>query len=256
MNTERISLMEQRLDRATAALSALQTALDQYENVLNDIDTLNTYLGSPEWHNDRDDDADGRMPQGLKRGVLSEDAIWNLLEHNRELKKELATIGQTDDTDGTFRPMRRFKQQMSNEECVTLLEQAPRGILALLGDNGYPYTVPLDFLYNDNHLFFHCAREGHKLDAIRRCNKASFCVLSDGKKEPDSWWYHFESVICFGRISIVDDTARTDALLRQIGAKYFPQGYDLEDDMQKNAPRTFVLDLHIEHISGKHVREK
>ena len=133
MNTERISLMEQRLDRATAALSALQTALDQYENVLNDIDTLNTYLGSPEWHNDRDDDAAGRMPQGLKRGVLSEDAIWNLLEHNRELKKELATIGQTDDTDGTFRPMRRFKQQMSNEECVALLEQAPRGILALLG---------------------------------------------------------------------------------------------------------------------------
>ena len=81
-------------------------------------------------------------------------------------------------------------------------------------------------------------------------------MLSDGKKEPDSWWYHFESVICFGRISIVDDTARTDTLLRQIGAKYFPQGYDLEDDMQKNAPRAFVLDLHIEHISGKHVREK
>ena len=66
-----------------------------------------------------------------------------------------------------FRPMRRFKQQMTNEECIALLRKAPRGVLAVLGDGGYPYTVPLDFVYDDGKIYFHCAKEGHKLDAIR-----------------------------------------------------------------------------------------
>lgn len=256
MDTERITEMEQRMDRTTAAVETLEAAMERYQAVLDDITALNAYLGSDEWHDDRADDAANRLPSSLKRGVLSEDAIWNLLERNRDLKKDIATLVQTDDASMAFRPMRRFKQQMTDDECIALLERAPRGVLAVLGDAGYPYTVPLDFLYADGHLYFHCAREGHKLDAIRRCNKVSFSVLNEGTKEPDSWWYHFDSVVCFGRITIIDDPTHTDTLLRQIGAKYFPQGYDLEDDMQKNAPRAFVLDLKIEHLSGKHVREK
>lgn len=252
MDTNRITEMEQRLDRASAAVEALEIALGQYAAVQDDLAELDTYLGSPEWHADRADDEAGRLPQGLKRGVLSEDAIWNLLERHRALAKHASMAEEHT----SFRPMRRFKQQMSDEECAALLEQAPRGILAVLGDGGYPYTVPLDFIYADGCLYFHCAREGHKLDAIRRCDKASFCVLCKGVKEPDSWWYHFESVVCFGRIGIVDDPQRTDALLRLLGAKYFPQGYDIEDDMQKNAPRAYVLEMHIEHMSGKRVREK
>ena len=252
MDTNRITEMEQRLDRASAAVEALEVALGQYAAVQDDLAELNTYLGSPEWHADRADDEAGRLPQGLKRGVLSEDAIWNLLERHRALERYACMAEEHT----MFRPMRRFKQQMSDEESAALLEKAPRGILAVLGDGGYPYTVPLDFIYADGCLYFHCAREGHKLDAIRRCDKASFCVLSEGVKEPDSWWYHFESVVCFGRIGIVDDPQRTDALLRLLGAKYFPQGYDIEDDMQKNAPRAYVLEMHIEHMSGKRVREK
>ena len=252
MTTERIAYMEQRLDRATAAAAALEEALGQYAAVQDDITALDAYLGSPEWHADRAADEAGSLPRDLKRGVLSEDAIWNLLERHRAL----ARYASMAENNTFFRPMRRFKQQMTDEECADLLRQAPRGILAVLGDGGYPYTVPLDFLYADGNLYFHCAREGHKLDAIRRCNKASFCVLGDGVKEPDSWWYHFESVVCFGRIGIVDDQQRTDALLRRLGAKYFPQGYDIEDDMRRNAPRAFVLEMQIEHMSGKRVREK
>ena len=116
--------------------------------------------------------------------------------------------------------------------------------------------MPPDFLYADGHLYFHCAKQGHKLDAIRAYDRVSFCVLSDGEKEPDSWWYHFQSVVCFGRIHVVEDPARTDVLLRRLGAKYFPEGYDLEGDMSKNAPNALVLDMQIEHISGKRVREK
>lgn len=89
MDIERIKQMEQRLDRATAAVEALETAIEQYKAVHEDIASLDAYLGSPEWHADRDDDEAGRLPKGLRRGALSEDAIWNLLERHRELQKQM-----------------------------------------------------------------------------------------------------------------------------------------------------------------------
>lgn len=89
MNTERITQMEQRLDRATAAVEALEAAIEQYKAASDDLAALDTYLGSPEWHADRNDDEAGRLPKGLRRGVLSEDAIWNLLERHRELQKHI-----------------------------------------------------------------------------------------------------------------------------------------------------------------------
>ena len=87
MNTERITQMEQRLDRATAAVEALEAAIEQYDAVRDDLEALDAYLGSPKWHADRADDEAGRLPADLKRGVLSEDAIWNLLERHRALQK-------------------------------------------------------------------------------------------------------------------------------------------------------------------------
>lgn len=89
MNTERITQMEQRLVRAAAAVEAMETAIEQYKAAQDDLAALDTYLGSTEWHADRNDDKSGRLPAGLRRGVLSEDAIWNLLERNRELQKQI-----------------------------------------------------------------------------------------------------------------------------------------------------------------------
>ncbi|MBQ9616719.1 MAG: pyridoxamine 5'-phosphate oxidase family protein, partial [Oscillibacter sp.] len=68
-----------------------------------------------------------------------------------------------------FREMRRHGQQLPESECAEILRREPRGVLAVLGDDGYPYTVPLDFVYEGGKLYFHCAGEGHKLDAIKRC---------------------------------------------------------------------------------------
>ena len=76
-----------------------------------------------------------------------------------------------------FRDMRRKQQALPYEESVTILESASSGVLAVLGDEGYPYTVPLSYVYREGKLYFHCASEGHKLDAIRGCDKASFCVI-------------------------------------------------------------------------------
>ena len=155
-----------------------------------------------------------------------------------------------------IRPMRRVKQELPEEECMEILTKAPRGFLSVIGDGGYPYSVPINFFQEDGRIYFHCAREGHKLDAVRSCDKACFTVIDEPSKEPGDWWYHVRSVICFGRICEVSDEVRHDALLRKLGLKYFPEGYDMEDDMRRNAPRAVVLEFRIEHMTGKRVKEK
>ena len=155
-----------------------------------------------------------------------------------------------------FRPLRRVRQELPEEECLEILDKAPRGFLSVIGDGGYPYSVPINFFREDENIYFHCAREGHKLDAVRSCDKACFTVIDEPQKEPGDWWYHVRSVICFGRISEVSDGQVHDALLRKLGQKYFPEGYDMEEDMRRNAPRAVVLRFRIEHMTGKRVKEK
>jgi len=155
-----------------------------------------------------------------------------------------------------FRPMRRFKQSLPEEECREILSKGYRGFLSVIGDGGYPYAIPINFLYADGHIWFHCAQEGHKMDAVKACDKACFTMIDEPVKEEGSWWYHVRSVICFGRIRVVSDEQEHFARLRQLGEKYFPEGYDIDSDMIKNGPKAAVLDFEIEHISGKKVKEK
>lgn len=154
-----------------------------------------------------------------------------------------------------FREMRRFKQQISEEECIDILTKAKRGVLAVLGDDDYPYTVPMDYVYEAGHIYFHSAMSGHKLDAIRKHDKVSFCVMNEGVKEENDWWYHFVSVIAFGRIKEITDKSQKDEKLRLLGAKYFPSAEHLEKEMASGAERTDVLDLDIEHMTGKRIKE-
>ncbi len=155
-----------------------------------------------------------------------------------------------------FRELRRIKQAATPQECEAVLAAGQRGILAVHGENGYPYGLPVNYLYTDGKIYFHCAKEGHKLDAVRANDKVCFTVLSEPVKNPGEWWNFFTSVICFGRIAEVKDEREKDRLLRLIGAKYFPEGYDLERDMVKNAPNALIMAISIDHLSGKHVREK
>ncbi len=155
-----------------------------------------------------------------------------------------------------FRKMRRFKQALDKERCIDILKTAPRGILAVNGDGGYPYTVPLDFVYDDNKLYFHSAVEGHKLDAIRRDGKASFCVLEQLEQSEDGWSYFFDSVVAFGTVGVVEDEAERMDKLRLLGLKYFPTADMVDSDIAKNAHRALVLCLTVEHLSGKHVHER
>lgn len=151
--------------------------------------------------------------------------------------------------------MRRHRQQLPQQECEAILERAYRGFLSLNGDDGYPYTVPMNFLFRDGHIYLHSAVEGHKMDAIARSPKACFTVIDKPVQEANDWWFHVRSVVCFGRISIVEEQSERVERLKEFGAKYFPDGYDIERELRENAPHTALLDFEIDHLSGKQVKE-
>lgn len=155
-----------------------------------------------------------------------------------------------------FRAMRRGRQQLAHEESIRILEQATSGTLALQGDNGYPYAVPLSYVYHDGKLYFHSALEGHKIDAIRRCDKASFCVIASDHVVPEAYTTHYRSVIVFGLIRVVEDHNERLAAARMIGNRYNPHHDEaLERELEHGFTRMAVIELAIEHITGKEAIE-
>ena len=106
-----------------------------------------------------------------------------------------------------FRAMRREKQQLSNQEAVRILEQGKTGVLAVISENGYPYTVPLNYVYYDGKIYFHSAKSGHKIDAIRACDKVSFCVVSKDDVIKEKLTTAYESAIFFWQSENFDPRA-------------------------------------------------
>lgn len=156
-----------------------------------------------------------------------------------------------------FRQMLRSKQQLPQSECVHILKHEPRGILSVLGDGAYPYGFPIDHWYceEDGKLYFHCGKAGHKLDAIGNHDKVSFCVCDSGVRKEGDWALTVRSVIVFGRIRVVADHDRAIALTRRLSLKYTPDTQYIEEEIQKYADELLCLELSIEHMTGKSVRE-
>ncbi len=156
-----------------------------------------------------------------------------------------------------FRPMRRAGQAMTEEACRALLRTERRAALAVTGDEGRPYVLPVNYVYleEENVLCFHCAREGHKLDAIRRDPRVCLTVWNAGERRED-WSYHVDSVIVFGRASVVQDPVRKEALARRFGAKYIPTREELEKEIAHALSRCEIVTVTVEHMTGKHVHEK
>ncbi len=118
--------------------------------------------------------------------------------------------------------MRRHRQQLSDAESLCILTCATSGVLALTGDAGYPYAVPLSHVYSDGHLYFHSALEGHKVDAVRNDSRCSFCVVEQDNVLPERFTTLFRSVIVFGHIHIVADPAERLRALRLLGERFSP----------------------------------
>lgn len=151
-----------------------------------------------------------------------------------------------------FREMRRKRQELPLEECIAIMEKATSGTMALLGDNGYPYAVPLSYVYHDNKLYFHSALAGHKVDAIRNCDKASFCVIGSDDVKPQQYTTYYRSVIAFGRIRIIEDAEQKMAAARMLGNRYNPHHDEaLAKELEQGFGRMLVMCLEIEHMTGK-----
>lgn len=156
-----------------------------------------------------------------------------------------------------FRPMRRFKQQISEAECIRVLKEQPRGVLSLIGDDGYPYGIPLDHWYceEDGKLYFHGAKEGHKIDAIASCDKVSYCVMDEGFRKEGDWALNINSVIVFGRISLVTDPEKAKKICTEITRKFTDDEEYLAHELEHAFPRVQCLELTPEHMTGKLVNE-
>ena len=153
--------------------------------------------------------------------------------------------------------MRRFKQQISHEECVKILTEEKRGVLSVNGDDGYPYGVPINFWYDSDadRIYFHCAKEGHKLDAMTRDDKVCFTVYNSGYQKED-WSYYVTSVIVFGRAKVMTDESEMREKIKKFGMKYYPTESEVDEEIRKDFARVNFVEITPEHITGKLVHEK
>ncbi len=156
-----------------------------------------------------------------------------------------------------FRAMRRKKQQLPMDECLEILRQEPRGVLSVLGDDDYPYGLPIDFWYceEDGRIYLHCAKSGHKLDAIARHDKVSFCVYDQGFHREGEWALNIRSVIVFGRAELVQDQQQTLHICRQLCYKFTEDEEYIEREINSAGARVQCVAIIPEHISGKLVNE-
>ncbi|MCQ2407370.1 MAG: pyridoxamine 5'-phosphate oxidase family protein [Oscillospiraceae bacterium] len=157
-----------------------------------------------------------------------------------------------------FRELARIKQQLSDAECIRILAEEKRGVLSVLGDDGYPYGMPLNHYYDpeDGSLYFHSGMTGHRIDAIRREPKVSFCVIDGGTPDENGWSLIFRSVIVFGRIKIIEDSSRIIEISRKLSHKFTRDDAYIEQEIEKHGAKTLMFALVPEHICGKRVSEK
>lgn len=151
-----------------------------------------------------------------------------------------------------FRKMRRFRQQLNREECETILTETTSGTLALLGDEGYPYAVPLSHVYAYGRIYFHSAKSGHKIESIKKYDKASYCVIAADNVRPSEYTTYFRSVIAFGKIHITESEDERTMAAILLGEKYNPgDSIGLRKEMEKGLSHMLILRFDIEHLSGK-----
>ena len=151
-----------------------------------------------------------------------------------------------------FREMRRKRQQLAEEESIAILQKATAGTLALLGDDDYPYAVPISYVYHDRKLYFHSALAGHKVDAIHKCDRASFCVIDQDAVQPQKYTTFYRSVIAFGRIHIIEDAQEKLETARMLGNRYNPnQEEALQKEIENGLSRMLMIRFDIEHLTGK-----
>ncbi len=152
-----------------------------------------------------------------------------------------------------FREMRRKGQQLSERECAEILEKSSSGVLAVSGDDGYPYAVPLSYVFSDGKIYFHCAKQGHKLDCIKKNSKVSFCVISQDNVIQSEFRTMYRSVIVFGRARILEDESEIFNSIMTLSKKYSPDIAEEEHlaEIERFKKALCMVEITPEHITGK-----
>lgn len=154
-----------------------------------------------------------------------------------------------------FREMRRSRQQLSNEECLEILNRNTSGVLSVIGDDGYPYGVPLSYAYCDGKLYFHSAVSGHKIDAVKRNDKVSFCVIDNDEVRPSEFTTYYRSVIVFGKAEVVTENERKLYGLHLLSEKYAHGEGNEKREIENGIDRLVMIELTVEHLTGKCAKE-
>ena len=156
-----------------------------------------------------------------------------------------------------FRELMRKNKQISQEECVAILKNETRGVLSVLGDDGYPYGMPMNHFYweADGAIYFHCGKSGHRLDALKRCNKVSFCAYDKGFRREGEWAWNVKSVIVFGKMEILDDAEQIATITSALSRKFIQDEEHIQREIETYGHQTLLLKLIPEQMCGKLVEE-
>lgn len=157
-----------------------------------------------------------------------------------------------------FRAIRKKKNEIDAEAAKALLRSGRRGVLAVNGDDGYPYAIPINYVYDGDarKIYFHGARAGHKVDALRACDKVCFTVYGNETIREEAWAPFMQSVVVFGRCHLVEAGDRAAVLLKQFAMKYYPDEQMVDDEIARAGKAAQVFEIEIEHLSGKEIQER
>lgn len=157
-----------------------------------------------------------------------------------------------------FRPIRRTKNAISDEQAKALLKNEKRGVLAVNGDDGYPFAIPVNFIYDEEteRIYIHGAKSGHKVDSIKKNDKICFTVYGNEHFEENDWAPYVQSVVIFGRCNLVSDKAATEKRVRDLGNRYYPDRAEVEEEIKKYLDDVQLYEIVIEHMCGKQIHEK
>lgn len=157
-----------------------------------------------------------------------------------------------------FRSIRKKKNALDITSTKKLLQQSRRGVLAMNGDDGYPYAIPVNYLYDEDNkkIYFHGARAGHKVDVLKACDKVCFTVYGNEMIKEESWAPYMQSVVVFGRCHLLETNEKTMTVLKKFAMKYYPNEKMVDEEILRAGKAAQLFEIEIEHLSGKEVQEK
>jgi nitroimidazol reductase NimA-like FMN-containing flavoprotein (pyridoxamine 5'-phosphate oxidase superfamily) len=157
-----------------------------------------------------------------------------------------------------FRPIRKKKNEISTDAAKALLRSSRRGVLAVNGDDGYPYAIPINYLYDEENekIIFHGAKAGHKVDALKKNDKICFTVFGNEAVKEEAWAPFLQSVVVFGRCHLVESQEDAIALVKKFAAKYYPNMDMVNEEAASSGRAVQMFEIQIEHLSGKEIQER